>query len=54
MIAIQEIKDLETLPIDQLIRSLITHEMMLGDDQNKKKNGTALKATMETKEKLGI
>lgn len=40
-------KRFEGPPLEQLLRSLITHEMMLGDDESKKKKGTALKAKVE-------
>lgn len=48
----QEVKDLKTLPLEQLLRFFITHEMLLGEDQNKKKQGIALKATTKTEEEI--
>lgn len=35
--AIQEAKDLKTLCLERLIGSLITHEMMIGEEASKKK-----------------
>ena len=48
--AIQEAKDLNNLPLDELMGSLITHELTLQhrtEDELKKKKSIALKATME-------
>lgn len=53
LIAIQDANNLRTQPLGQHLGSLITHQMILGDDQNKKKKKQkviALKATIETKE----
>lgn len=50
MTAIQTAKDLKILSLDQLLGSLITHKMMLGN-QSKKKKGIAIKATAETEKK---
>lgn len=50
MTVIKKQKDLKTLLFEQLLRALITHEMMLGDEQSKKKKGVALKVTKETEE----
>lgn len=47
-----EAKDFKTVTLEQLHGSLFTHEMMLRDDQNKKK-GIALKATTGIEEELG-
>ena len=48
--AIQEAKDLNNLPLDELMGSLITHELTLQhrtEDELKKKKSIALKAAME-------
>ena len=53
--AIQEAKDLNNLPLDELMGSLITHELTLqhrNEDELKKKKSIALKAAMEEKEEL--
>ena len=53
--AIQEAKDLNTLPLDELMGSLITHELTLqhrNEDELKKKKSIALKAIMEDENEL--
>lgn len=40
-----EAKDLNTLKLDQLVKSLITHEMITSNDDKKKKKDIALKAS---------
>lgn len=50
--AIQEAKDLKTLPLYHMIGSLITHEMKLGGEAIKKTKGIAFRATMEREERL--
>ena len=52
---IQEAKDLNTLPLDELMGSLITHELTLQhrtEDELKKKKSIALKAIMEDEMEL--
>ena len=53
MTAIQEAKDLSTLPLEELLSSLMTHELMMhqkSEDENKRKKVIALKATSITKD----
>lgn len=45
--ATQEVEDLKTLPLIHFLGSLITHEIMLGKDATKNKNGIAFKTIME-------
>ena len=48
LIAIQEVKDLNKLPLKKLIRSLITHKLAMGqhnEDEIEKKKTIALKST---------
>ena len=48
MTIIQEAKDLSTLPLEVLLSSLMTHELMMQqktEDESKKKKVIALKAT---------
>ena len=55
MTAIQEAKDLNNLPLDELMGSLITHELTLQhrtEDELKKKKSIALKVAMEDVEEL--
>ncbi|GAV64528.1 zf-CCHC domain-containing protein/UBN2 domain-containing protein, partial [Cephalotus follicularis] len=52
--AIEEAKDLSTLPLEQLLGSLMTHETTMKNHENvevKKKKSIALKATKEDSEK---
>lgn len=44
-------KDLRTLPVKQLLGSLIIYEMMFGEDQTRKK-GTDLKAITKKGKKM--
>ena len=51
MVAIQEAKDLSKLPLEELIDSLMTHEILMketnkDEGEEKKKKEVALKATM--------
>ncbi|KAL6340564.1 hypothetical protein AAG906_010472 [Vitis piasezkii] len=52
--AIQEAKDVTKLPLEELIRSLMTYEINLAkkqqEDEDKKKKSIALKATTKEKE----
>lgn len=49
--AIEEAKDLKTLSVEQLIGSLITHEMVLTEEEDEKpKKGIALQATSKDEE----
>lgn len=50
VIAILEAKDLKTLPLNQLLGSFMTYEIMLREDHNNKKKGIAPIATTETEE----
>ena len=46
--AIQEMKDLNKLPLEELIRSLMTHELVMGqhmEEESRKKKTIALKST---------
>ena len=55
--AIQGAKDINNLSLDELMGSLITHELTLqhrNDDEIKKKKPIALKAAMEEKEELSL
>ena len=48
VMAIQEAKDLNTLPLEELLGSLMTHELMIqqkSEDENKKKKVISLKST---------
>ena len=52
--AIQKAKDLSTLPLEELLDSLMTHELMMkqkSKDESKKKKTIALKATTMLKKK---
>ena len=56
--AIQEAKDLSTLPLKELLGSLMTHELMMqqkseDEDERKRKKVIALKATSEDDEDSG-
>ena len=49
--AIQEAKDLNTYPLDELLGSLMTHELTIqqtSDEESKKKKTIAFKATTST------
>ena len=51
--AIQEAKDLNTLPLEELLGSLMTHELMMqqkSKEERKRKRTIALKATSENEE----
>ena len=51
--AIQEAKDLSTLPLDELMGSLIIHELTMqhrNEDEKKKRKIITLKATLEEAE----
>ena len=51
--AIQETKDLSTLPLEELLGSLMIHELMMqqkSEDESKRKKVIALKATSAKKE----
>ena len=53
--AIQEAKDLNTLPLDELMGFLIIHELTMQhrtEDEQKKRKSIALKAVMEKVEEL--
>ena len=60
VIAIEESKDPNTFPLDELVGSLLTHEMKVKQEEesNKKtleeskKVGVALKSTIQEKEKI--
>lgn len=49
---IQEIKDLKILTVDHLLDSVITHEMIIGEEPSKKKKDIVFKATTESKQSL--
>ena len=51
--AIQEAKDFSTLPLEERLGSLMTHELLMQqklEDQSKRKKVIALKATFETED----
>ena len=53
MITIQEAKDLNTLPLEELLGSLMTHELMMqqkSKDESKRKKIITLKATSENED----
>ena len=53
MTTIQEAKDLNTLSLEELLGSLITHELMIqqkSKDESKRKKTIALKATFENED----
>lgn len=50
--AIHEAKDLRSLPLDHLLSSIITHEMVIGEDQSKNKNCISFKASVESEEEF--
>ena len=54
--SIQEAKDLNTLPLEELLGSLMTHELMVqqkSEEESKRKKTIALKATFENEEDSG-
>lgn len=50
MTVTQEAKDLKILSLKQLLGSIITHEMMSGEDQSKINKDIALKAIKKMEE----
>ena len=53
MITIQKVKDLSTLPLEELLGSLMTHKLMMqqkSKDESKRKKTIPLKATFENED----
>lgn len=50
IIVIEEDKDLSTLSLDELLESLLTHELKQNKDDGRKKKAIALKSAIEEKE----